>query len=644
MEFYINNKAVEVFENQDINIQTQSSLRTFQLQGEKAYAFSFPNTAKLRGIIGNHHQSVDITKTIKASIKSSGVSLISGTGKIKSSNSKATSIEITVPPADIPVEVWNAKLTDIDIATHQLPTEIVLENIWTMGDKLKGISTYGNTVSFWQSYLKHGWVIRVKFLNSVILQHSFVLSNQAYSTDEARSIILSDFQATIDDYNDNPVILGSEFVLGKASLNFISPSTSGQLKVEISNEILAGGGRNPDPAETHIFDNIANLSYESAKTFLVNTNTRNLAGNITEHLRFHPIHATKFYGEQSQNYNGTLNYQFNGALATNNIDNRMAYPLVPSFSYKYIIETIFAKYGYSLEGPEWANIANYCFCAFVDFARQHPDTDMPYNIYPTEMVVGKYMPDITLKEFIDEFALSIGHVIEFEKITKKITLKSFKKIKSTKPIDLIESKIKVLENLTEDSTVYKIGYSTINTSELLNDSIKAFFGSETKYDGITKIPQKFLPMAALPDNFGLSKEFATNQITTRRVNTDTKSSTYPKLFALQSGRTLWYSLQDATPTPRSFFVVKNIPVTADLYSLSRTAENSFTKQFINELLNTRTGRTIKIQEFLNIYQYNQRSQSATYAYKGRLYISISTSISIKPNRRDFIVESELELI
>ncbi|MCR9064455.1 MAG: hypothetical protein NXI00_10850 [Cytophagales bacterium] len=658
MRFFLENTELGVFENETVEVQLNNPLKDYKMTGDKAHAFSVPNSPIARKALAGraHLQSVALPDNFTGRIQHGPVSILEGKTALKASSDRALSFQMDVAPGNISADVWNKDLGDFDFGSYSLNTKTVIEpigvlNLTTVGQR----SDNGNDALFGDYWLRNACTYRVFQGVNIVWEHTVAL--EGYDRDVIDSLILSDLQASAAAYNESPTLAGTEIYVTKEQLVFVSNS-SGSLIPNLGFSILVrpyllSDSRDLGFGINFMREDYEQISYETAKDDLVGRDIRSLAsGTMTDPFIFPTVFAPRFYNDASVYYCGSVNHKNYGGMATNTFKLRTTYPMVPAFRWLWIIDSVLAAYDYKREGDEWADWENFCLMAMKDFARQCPGLNIPYNVYPVEMVPAKYMPDYTLREFFDEYAKATGCILIWDIPRKRLRMRYLADISSDTPYELAGGSYQLIETRYDALRNYDLQYSGVISDEYLTEEIEVFLGkkdnnAETE-ENLETVNQQAVPLLAIPEDYD-TKTFRMYDRHPERnqdgwVGNPTDNTTPPTHFCYVSGQSVLFNLQAVKPQVRSLFMVNYQVATTATYSLSREGESTVYEAKIKPLLDKRTGKTSKVVTYLSLVDLQALNFERCLFYKGLKWLVISLNIKAKGREKYLYAELELEVL
>lgn len=642
MRLFLNNRQADLLEETEITSQLNSPYTDFKIVGDKSYSYTIPGTDNNRQIVAfsNHRQAANMPEDIVSSLQDAGLEIIRGKARLKRVNDNALTLDCVVPPGNITAAFWNKKLRELDLGVDNLPTTHKVSKIFTLLETDKGYNTSNasDERSFKGLFCSVGTVIRIKVGITILLEHTFSALGSLSETykDDA----LGQFLNKISDYNFAPLIAETEIHYVDGTLNIIGNFKFGIVTVKPTVEIGFLRDRGAPP-ETIVFNKLKQLEYEDVSYNL------KLARLQYKNYFFPTISAEKYYNEKNSDYNGFVNYKESGELKLNDDYNRTTYPLCPAFKFRFVFEQLMILMGYDMYVDFWEDWEDLSFCAFCDMAQQHPDTKMPFNIYPTQIRYADYMPDWTVAEFFNQFGLLTCSSPDFTISEKTYRIEQFNKLFKSTPF-VWEGPTKIVDQNYEEAKQYQLGYSAKIESELETENVKTFFQDfPVETENRTKLALKFLPLVPTGE-----QKITINLPTPRKNGGWQGGGTVPAsvetyhVSCHSVAQSVLFELSGESPIPRVFFYDaenRKAQIETTTRSLSMNSFKGLNGLW-KDVIEARKGKVLALQIRMTTLQYSNVKFLVPFQYKNINYLIRQVTIKIKNNRTTHFVEIQLEQI
>jgi hypothetical protein len=608
---------MQLVENQTIMVQENSFLKEFKLAGAKSQALTIYNDAAFKKVTnyGTHLQNDTLEEYYPAMLQSGPIAY-NDRVRIKRLSDNAVTLDMSIPPGGIPADFWNRKLSDVGLGEYTFESTEVNTEIVNFPMTLEQ-----NNRIFGQWLMANGTTMRIFDGTYKFLDVSFRLNGMDFDGREAAA--LGQLESAITEFNtqDNPLHSGVIFIyLSDGNLSITSTNVL-DLRIEIFYDpvVIGAGGA----AQTFTFTG-EKLTYLSKEIPTAGVP-----------FKFVTTYAGNFYDGKGESFTGYINAKAGEILRLNNYLERNAYPLVPSFSFKYIIGVLLEKYGYTIDDENWQASEDEYFCAMVDMAEQIAGTDLPFNIYPEKILYNDYVPDVTVREFFESFLLLIGCAPMFDSSAKTFLLKPFPKTLTEEPI-LVEAAQEMGVDF-ESTKSFGYSYKDVLESETTTDTLKGFFALQNA-ENITPIEQIFLPLAPKQANDDRRRTAAPRAGGTW-IGTDDIETDNIITFAETKGKSVMFGLAEAA-IPR-VFTLKNNQADSSAYGLNAT--DGFYVKNILPMLDVRTGKILNLESYLTKHQVSQLSTLRKIHYKGVEWLLNQFDVAISTSNY-CVVKMELERI
>ena len=232
------------------------------------------------------------------------------------------------------------------------------------------------------------------------------------------------FDKTINLNNNNYTVLFNIQEAGKGTLDIILKNSTFAItsaSIQVFNWAIGmGTGTNNLPINRT--EKLAEYVFQELKYNDITDSINTLQDDIgPKPFRFITYFNDSFYPSDDTNYEGIVNqYDSINRLKFNSISNRTAYPISPCFSLVFILTQVAQMMGYTLESSIFQdyNLDDYLGEIYlinnVDLAKQLTGTSIPYNVYNEVIEYREFMPDMTVKEFIDAVRTTFALTVDFD--------------------------------------------------------------------------------------------------------------------------------------------------------------------------------------------------------------------------------------
>lgn len=618
MRFFIQDKEMQLVTGQQISLQVNSYLKNFQLAGAKSQALTIVNDSEFKAVTnhGTHLQAETLEEHYPAVLES-GPIRFEDRARIRRLSNNAVTLDMSIPPGGIPAEFWNRNLRDVGLGEYEFATTQVNTEIVNFPKTLEQ-----NNIVFGNWLMANGTNLRIYDGAYKFFEVAFRLNGLDFTNREAAALGILETAITAFNEQENPTHDGVIFIHHSENNVSVASTLTLDLRIEIFYDPVVLGASGTAQTFTFTGEKLTYLSKDIPRTGVP--------------FKFISTYAPNFYERKGEGYTGYINAQTDdNILRYNNYLERNAYPLVPSFSFKYIIETLLGKYGYTINEANWLNYKDEYFCAMVDMAEQIAGTDLPFNVYPGKILYNNYVPDMTVREFFENFLLLIGCAPVFDSSAKTFLLKPFPETLTDEPL-LIEQAQELGVDF-EDTKRFSYSYKNAQEAETKTDELKAFFKTGTD-ETATKIEQAFLPLAskAANEDRAVLKPRATGTwIGTSELKTDNIIT-----FAETSGKSLIFGLSENEALPR-VFTLKGFQADSSIYAFNNVG--GFYLSNILPILTVRTGKILSLETYLTKLDVSKLDTLKKIHYRGTEWLLNKFDFSIN-NSSYCKVKMEIEQV
>ncbi len=361
-------------------------------------------------------------------------------------------------PGNQSKKFYDLKLWQLDFGKLELASTPKQSNIWAIN--LYGISKLfqyfiSDTPVYFEIWINERFIVSPP----IGLAINADVNNYFYIEKDPENR----FIAATKNITDYSIILDVP-ARGRGSINVIAKNiaiTSAKVKIYQYSR-LSSIIRGPFVAEY----NFENLTYND-----VNSSINDISTNQQIYpFKFLTYFNDAFYPADNTQYEGIVNQYSNESntlkLNDGTILNLNTYPISPCFSLIFVIEKVAEMMGFTLDAPIFKDkvasgdyyLGDLHFVNNVDFAEQLVGTTIPCNTYGTTIIYGNFMPDLTVKEFIDAIR-SLCLSVEYDFAGKKMFISPCKSVlKSFDVIDISDKLTRIPSAEIIDKTYYQLSF------------------------------------------------------------------------------------------------------------------------------------------------------------------------------------------
>ncbi|MEA5458710.1 hypothetical protein VB796_06665 [Arcicella sp. LKC2W] len=416
---------------------------------------------------------------------------------LRRAGQKSYSYDLIQTPGNQPRNFYEKKLWELDFGKLDLVGIPAQTQIWTLNlygtDNLSKyfINPVADTAVIGQPIPSPVWFELL--INNTVVAEAPEFSNQnSYFYDywynekdpETRFLLCT---SKIKDYSVSMNLPKS----GTGSINVVQidsnkPITS--VSIKIYNKTMYSVVGKGTLLSTH---NLTRLEYNDVSQSL---------NAIVEYQNLYPFKFLTYYNDSyypsdNTQYEGIVNqykgddFHLNDGLITidlapknslklNNClsnENLNTYPISPCFSLIFILEKICTMMGFTLDAEIFkdkikagdAYLGDLHLINNVDFAEQLAGTTIPANMYSTTMSYSKFMPDMTVKQFIDAVRTTFCLSVKYDYQANKITIVKAKEVlNSDKVINISDLIMRMPTAESNDKTYYQLRFKNADNTAL----------------------------------------------------------------------------------------------------------------------------------------------------------------------------------
>ncbi len=495
MKFILNDNEIAIKALSDCEIVKTSPLTSLEVKGEYALSFELPATPELQKALGYPHlrNISSAPSSFTSMILDGNILLYAGTGNIKNAARQYYSVDLSTAPGNIPLSLWTQKLAKFDfgndvIATNNANTIFYKLNIYDV----IGTRTSSSTLYSLSDYIGSNFTTFQLFINTdKVIEKDFYYSASAVYDG-------TDFiQEMIDAYNDAPSSLYPNSKIERYETEWVVRVPDGNFTVTakiIVHPLPTGGVGRPRPGsgEFTITYNFTRLTYPSLNGYF-----NNALGNAwTKPYELPTIYAPNFYGEGNGNFNGYINLKQGSSFFYSSDTDLNIYTFCPAFRLQWVFEKLCQLFGYTVDSSFWTNSVwkDVLWLTLVSTDKQHPSTSKPFLLHNNIITYADYLPDWTAQEFINYLQDFMNVMVDFNSMTKVVSIRNRTINLSTAKKINIDSYITEGPNNPTVQQKYAFKWNITNSDEPSFENTKFEERTLDGEDNVTNITIAFVPM------------------------------------------------------------------------------------------------------------------------------------------------------
>lgn len=616
MELLINNTGVDLFEEQEVVVQTNSPLVSFKLQGDKTYSFSVPNSDGLKKALGSvgHIQKSEVSEAILGKLRASSRTAIDGKVKVRKASDRTATLDVVAAPGGMDAKWWNSAVSTLDLGSDTFLTEEKTSNILLVKHDyvLEDHTASGGLKVTVLDALQYRGPFRLSFFDGSTQIFSATFRSDYGSTKRDIAAWVSECQLEFDKAS-------SETMYFYATEKQISVMSEGMNTMNFRFKIE---NISPSGAVSYTYEV---SQYPAVKYLSIRPGTRKSVIKNKPYF-FSTIAAKNFYGEREGSFLAINQKDSSGELLINTQTERTNYPIVPCFRWKFIFEKISALMGFSLVESDWNIWKDFAVCSMVDMAQQCPTIEMPFNTYQYAIRYADYMPvGFLVRDMFDEFGLLTGTTWDFDLVNKQLKLIQIDPIFDKQPQVIAADALDLRDGIDyEDVTKYKLNYSTVIEAEKAIAPTGYFDDMPVMAEGFQLLNMKLLPLIPV-------KLFG-NLIGSQ---------------CLSVGKSVFFDLKEQAPAARVFFYNAELERALTEFngiSLSRTDENGLYVNLWKRILSRKKGKKLTAKGVDSLVNFLKLDMFSLIYHRGVLFLINQKQIKLRNNRKVHDFEMEIEVV
>ncbi|MEA5459093.1 hypothetical protein VB796_08600 [Arcicella sp. LKC2W] len=474
-------------------LRIQNPYMSIELVGDFSFQFTIPkdeNSTKVFGNVNMPNVGIQSTQSYRCQLYADDFVIFDGYCNLRKALNFSYSIDLSKTPGNVQKSILDEKVNSIDFGQYKIPTSQVITGIWTIAD-----DSITQDKKFSDSFNIGHVKITVTVDNVIVIQSErrIKLSGE----------IVNDWDSKRTTYNDSQQNLS--VIDSEQNLHFIFNNTLvHSCKIKIDRYVR--GGTEDRPRD--IFDSsteykAVQVSYQSIGDFPNKT----LEATWSEPFFYPFIQNDKAY--DSESYSGTFNNNTGAGVTPvrgqttttttnsfylNTYLQRDYFGLTPAFQLKFIFEKVCKYLGFNIVTDIFndEDIKSIYLVSSKAQDKQCPATKLPFNIYDETIVYKDYLPDWTIKEFLESFKALTGTGLDFKESESKVYVKLLKDvIKNSNKID----KSQFVGFMIGNNVLYKKKYQ-VKFAETISDERYNPIPTDDNLkneESVQTIPIKFIP-------------------------------------------------------------------------------------------------------------------------------------------------------
>lgn len=476
--------------NFEATLRIQNPYMSIELVGDYSFQFQIPKDDISRQVFGDVElPSVGIVaqQSYACILFADNYIVFEGFCNLRKGSNFSYSIDLSKTPGNIQKSVFEQQLSYIDLGKYEIPTNEVTTGLWSIS--MTQLSD-DNQITLDKIFLSYLSRLKIKIDNVEVMD---AYGRTIYDT------ISTQFEKIRGDYNNANV--GRRRILQtELGLDFeIDDLNNHPIVLQI---LIFPPNQTPIEAQQGVGTKTYNFTAKQVKYQSIGKfPDRTLLPNWTEPFFYPYIENDTAYG--SDTYTGVVNKNNGKTYELNTYLLRDAYGLTPAFSLKWLFEKVCIYFGYTIVSDIFTDedIKAVYIVGSRGQDKQCPATKLPFNVYDNIIQYNLYMPDWTIKEFLESFKILTGTGLDFRPSESKVYIKLLDNVISEKQKNNMSER---LGFLTTNNVLYKKTYQLKFSESSDNLRYKPYPLDETmktnNVENIQSIDMKMIPALMAVDN------------------------------------------------------------------------------------------------------------------------------------------------
>ncbi|MDI9870593.1 hypothetical protein [Flectobacillus roseus] len=455
----LQNSPIEVALPADFNINMvlNTNLVGLKQNGSFIFRFTLPITKELQQKFGYPEIPSSLTnrkRSFRAVLLSDSNELFRGFLNLRKTTHKNYEVDMTKTPGNISRNLWESKLSELNFGSDTLDTQNTQTGVFVQSlhayngeEVFPEFSPWGNIFLVGeprrlQKIMELGRPRIKLYVDSVLTATlDFLDITTNFSNYEAW---ITEVVTPLKDKVD-PLLFDLSIVLDQVkrdksimSLTSLNNSVS-TVKIELWKWSKSGD----DYVDNTLIGKVEEYTFTRIQYADVSQALRNVP--TEKPYRFIQYVNKEFYDNSlNPSYSGIVNQRIDGVLTLNTFTNPSAYAVSPCFNLRFIFNKLMEILEFTVVNDIWTDDMKrlYLFTNVALDKQLETVSDLfPFNIYGNTINYGYFMPDWTVLEFIQSFCNLFSLSLDFNDITKTVTVKTVKSVMSDNTVNNISSKV-----------------------------------------------------------------------------------------------------------------------------------------------------------------------------------------------------------
>lgn len=444
----IDGKFITLPNNFASTIRETNLYLSLKIVGDYAYQFTIPADDISRSIFGNimfPYIAGSSEQSYPARLWCGSYLLFEGFANLRKASMTTYSIDLTKNPGNVKKSLYETSLRKLDLGSHTFETTVVKTGLWTIP-----YSAAPTDTNYQRSDMEHN------------------LGNNLF-----------DLRTTVDITVDTKKVVNLTFTPQGRSLssrNYFQTVWQDALKAVSQDSnvgvIIVDDGQSisiemPDNLQYNIKITIQDIfgmysSYTAKQVSYDAIIQDKLIPELNPVFCYPPVRNTSAY--EDGDWKGIINaYTDKKVLQVNDYQNRTSYAISPAFKVIEILRNVLKILGFEMQADfeDHPDLKDILIISTKNQDKQCPGLLLAFNVFDPELKFADYMPDITIKEFLENCKILYGFGLDFDLSESIVYVSSIKtKLEQTKAIDISDLVSYAVQNNAYQRKNYQIKYSS----------------------------------------------------------------------------------------------------------------------------------------------------------------------------------------
>ncbi|NBA74576.1 hypothetical protein GOQ04_03410 [Emticicia sp. ODNR4P] len=450
-------KFITLPTNFSSTIRKTNPYLSLKIVGDFAYQFTIPADEASRSIFGNvmfPYIDRSSQQSYPARLWYGNYLLFEGFANLRKANQNSYNIDLTNTPGNVGKSLYETSLRKLNLGSFQLETEHVTTGMWSIAySAISGNSNFNTRDHSLKALMFEVYTeVQLKVDDKMILNVKFQ-PDGINSMTGTRSFFQNAWNSAIQDFNRSNKDM--TLVDDGNSISVLLPDNK---KYNVRLNIFG------------MFNSSANFQATQVEYDAVIQDK--LVQDIHPFFCYPPARNEVAY--DSGDWKNIINaYTANKVLEVNDYTTRTTYAISPAFKLLEVLRKVLDLLGYEMfsDIETHPDLKDILLMSTKNQDKQCPGTLLAFNIYEPNLVFADYMPDWTVKEFLENCKILYGVGIDFDTDEKKVYVNF---VNSNLNQDKAQDISALVSYATTNNVYKKKNYQIRHSTNLEYDKYKAY--------------------------------------------------------------------------------------------------------------------------------------------------------------------------